>query len=105
LKVPPAHDVVKGYLDGFDPDILVQFGRDLPKYVLDSKLKVIKPEDFWRSGRDKEANDPAYGIGVLDVLLDIFREHFKFKAKYPLKAIVPVIPKDSLQNPVQLLSP
>jgi hypothetical protein len=93
LKVPPAHDVVKGYLDGFDPDILVQFGKDLPKYVLDSKLKVIKPEDFWSGGRDKDANEPAYGIGVLDVLLDIFREHFKFKAKYPLKAIVPVIPK------------
>lgn len=93
LKAPPANEVVKGYLDGFDPDILVQFGRELPKYVLDSKLKVLKPENFWSNGRDKDTNEPAYGIGVLDVLLDIFREHFKFKAKYPLKAIVPVIPK------------
>jgi len=93
LKAPRAHDVVKGYLDGFDPDILVQFGSELPKYILDSKLKVLKPENFWSGGRDKDANEPAYGIGVLDVLLDIFREHFKFKAKYPLKVIVPVIPK------------
>ena len=93
LKAPPAQSVVKGYLDGFDPDILVQFGQELPKYVLDLKLKVLKPDDFWSGGRDKDTNEPVYGIGVLDVLLDIYREHFKFKAKYPLKAIVPVIPK------------
>lgn len=93
LRAPPAHDVVKGYLDGFDPDILVQFGRELPNYVLGSKLKVLKPADFWSGGRDQDANEPAYGIGVLDVLQDIFREHFKFKAKYPLKAIIPVIPR------------
>lgn len=91
FKPPLAQSVVKGYLDGFDPDILVQFGKELPKYVLDSKLTVLKPEDFWSAGRD--ANEPAYGIGVLDVLSDIYREHFKFRAKYPLKAIVPVIPK------------
>lgn len=93
LKAPPADEVVKGYLDAFDPDILVQFGGELPKYVLDSKLKVLKPENFWSGGRDRNSIEPAYGIGVLDVLLDIFREHFKFKAKYPLKTIVPVIPK------------
>lgn len=93
LKAPPAESVVKGYLDGFDPDILVQFGKELPKYLLDSKLKVLKPQDLWRSDQDKDATEPAYGIGVLDILFDIYREHFKFKAKYPLKAIVPVIPK------------
>lgn len=92
LKAPPAKSVVRGYLDGFDPDIMVQFGKDLPKYLLDSKLKVLKPQDFW-SGGGSNATEPAYGIGVLDVLLDIFREQFKFKPKYPLKAIVPVIPK------------
>ena len=85
--------MVKGYIDGFDPDILVQFGNELPKYILDLKLKVLKPEDFWSGGRDRDAIEPAYGIGVLDLLLDIYREHFKFKAKYPVKAIVPVIPR------------
>lgn len=94
LKTPPAHIVVKGYLDGFDPDILVQFGSELPRYVINSKLKVLKPENFWTGNRNNDVIEPAYGIGVLDVLLDIFREHFKFKAKYPLKAIVPVIPKE-----------
>ena len=33
LKAPMAQDVVKGYLDGFDPDVLVQFGKALPKYI------------------------------------------------------------------------
>lgn len=93
LKAPAAQSVVKGYLDGFDPDILVQFGKELPKYILDSKLKVLKPESFWNSGPDQDAIEPAYGIGVLDVLTDIFKDQFKFKAKYPLKAVVPAIPK------------
>jgi hypothetical protein len=93
LKAPAARDVVKGYLDGFDPDVLVQFGKELPQYVLDSKLEVLKPEGIWVNGRTEEANEPAYGIGVLDVLLDIYEEHFKFRPKYPRKAIVPVIPK------------
>ncbi|RYH62481.1 MAG: hypothetical protein EON54_09190 [Alcaligenaceae bacterium] len=93
LKPSSAHEVVKGYLDGFDPDILVQFGKELPDYVLDSKLKILKPDDFWSGGRENDANEPAYGIGVLDILMDIFKEHFKFKPKYPLKVIVPVIPK------------
>jgi len=93
VKAPPAESVVKGYIDGFDPDILVQFGNELPKYILDLKLKVLKPEDFWSGGRDRGAIEPAYGVGVLDLLLDIYREHFKFKAKYPVKAIVPVIPR------------
>ncbi|WP_149356763.1 hypothetical protein [Comamonas testosteroni] len=92
-KAPQAESVVKGYLDGFDPDILVQFGKELPKYILDLRLKVLKPEDFWSGDRDKDGIEPTYGIGVLDVLLDIYREHFKFKAKYPAKAIFPVIPK------------
>lgn len=34
-KPPPAQSVVKGYLDGFDPDILVQFRKELPKYILE----------------------------------------------------------------------
>lgn len=38
FKAPLAANVVRGYLDSFDPDILVQFGKELPKYILDSKL-------------------------------------------------------------------
>jgi hypothetical protein len=41
LKAPPANDVVKGYLDGFDPDILVQFGKELPMYVPRRPPKVL----------------------------------------------------------------
>lgn len=93
LKAPLAASVVRGYLDGFDPDLLVQFGKELPKYILDSKLKVVKPEDFWSSHRGRDATDPVYGIGVLDLLLDVFQEHFKYKAKFPVKAVFPAIPK------------
>lgn len=92
-KAPPAESVVKGYLEGFDPDILVQFGSELPKYIVDSKLTILKPEALWSDGQDGDIVEPTYGIGVLSVLQAIYQEHFKFKTKYPVKVIVPEIPK------------
>lgn len=92
FKAPLAKDVVQGYLDAFDPDILVQFSADLPAYIAESQLTVVKPEDIWGTVGSREI-DPALGIGVLDILNDVFRECFKYKARYPVKVIIPAIPK------------
>lgn len=93
--IPKAADVAMGYLDAFDPDLLVQFGRDLPPYLKASRLDVVKPSDFWRErGRSGHMSvDPIYGIGVGDLLAGIFKEYFKFVPKFPLRAVIPAIPK------------
>lgn len=91
-KSPRAKDVVQGYIQAFDPDILVQFSTDLPPYIADSQITVITPQDLWASATAEDA-DPALGIGVLDLLSDIYDECFKYKAKYPKRIIIPTIPK------------
>jgi hypothetical protein len=91
VRAPPAKSVVQGYLDAFDPDVLVQFAADLPSYIGDSRLQVIKPQDVFGKQSEK-LPDPSYGIAAIDLLHDIFKECFKYKPKYPVKVIVPTIP-------------
>jgi len=93
FKSPLAKDVVQGYLEAFDPDILVQFATELPAYVAESQLKIVKPENVWNVRKGNLGIDPTLGIGVLDLLSDVFEECFKYKARYQFKAIIPEIPK------------
>lgn len=93
-KMPPAEHVVRGYIEAFDPDALVQFGSELPSYVSEMRLRVLKPQDVWRHTASSREPEPAFGLSVLDVLHDVYNECFKFKLKYPTKVVVPSIPKE-----------
>ncbi len=96
VKGPSAQAVVQGYLEAFDPDILIQFVPDLPKTVQGKGLQILRPEQVWPRG-EKRRDDlqPAIGIGVFDVLNEIFEQNYKFKRKYALKIVIPRIPKNS----------
>lgn len=94
LKAPSAKDVVLGYIDSFDPDILVQLSKDIPQYVKDTGLRVITPNEIWdkHSPYDNIFN-PDFGIGIFDLFNNIFEEYFKYKSKYSVKVVIPKIPK------------
>lgn len=94
IPPPPAKDVVRGYVDAFDPDILVQFAATLPGCVADMRLRTIKPQDVWRGAAADEHPEPAFGIGALELLYDIYKECFKYQPKYPTKVVLPTIPKE-----------
>jgi hypothetical protein len=91
LRAPPAKSVIEGYLSAFDPDMLVQIAAELPSYVTDSRLKVIKPQEVFGK-QSRVERSPSYGIGATDLLWDIYKECFKYKLKYPVKVSVPRIP-------------
>jgi hypothetical protein len=91
-KAPAARDVVLGLIDAFDPDILVQFAEGIPSYLSATGLKIVKPTDIWQHSGEGH-NTPAYGIGIFEVLGNIYREFFKYKAKYPVKVLLPSIPR------------
>lgn len=93
LKAPPAKSAILGLIDAFDPDILVQFSKSLPSYIELTGLEIIKPEMIWERFSEYARPSPAYGIGIFELLGDIYREHFKYKAKYPVKVAFPKIPK------------
>lgn len=95
LKAPKAKDVILGYIEAFDPDVLVQFTGDVPQYIKDLNLEIVKPKEIWESvtKEDSRSLSPKNGIGLFEIFNDIFEEHFKYKAKYPVKVILPKLPK------------
>ncbi|MGA9061264.1 MAG: hypothetical protein WB341_06310 [Terracidiphilus sp.] len=92
IKAPSAKEVVLGYIDAFDPDILVQFAGNVPQYIEERGLKIIRPEEIWQPLDEGRTLAPKFGIGIPELLKDIFDIFFKYKAKYPLKVVVPVLP-------------
>jgi hypothetical protein len=92
LKAPHAREVILGYLDAFDPDILVQFSKDLPKFITDTGLRVIKPDEVW-SSLDNGSLAPKFGIGLFEILNDLFEKHFRYTTKYPMKVLLPKVPQ------------
>jgi len=92
LKPPSAEAWVKGYLEAFDVDIIVQFSEKVPDYLKDLQLKVIKADDVWHKDSRTGEYSNSIGLGIQSLLNNIFEEHFKFKPKYPIKISVPTIP-------------
>lgn len=89
-----AHEVIKGYIDAFSPDILVAFCENVPDYLDKLGLRIVKPGDVWSYSGKNVGSSPLIGIGVLDLLVSVFEEWFKYKAKYPIKVVVPTIPRE-----------
>src|SRR6266849_202706 len=95
LKAPEAKKVILGYLDAFDPDILVQFSKNVPEFVTKTGLEIIQPTEIW-SGLTQDRNlSPKIGKGIFEILNDVFEKHFRYKAKYPVKVVIPRIPAQS----------
>jgi len=92
LKAPPAKRVILGYIEAFDPDVLVQFSTALPEYIDETGLRVIKPEEVWDSLDEGRSFSPKFGLGIFEILREVFDENFKFKTKYPVSVILPRIP-------------
>jgi hypothetical protein len=92
IRVPPAKSVVLGYLDAFDPDVLVRLSAKVPDYVTDTKRRIIAAQDVWRTLDDRVAWSPQWGVGIFELLKAIFEEFFKYKAKYPPRMLLPKLP-------------
>lgn len=43
LKAPSAQKVILGYIEAFDPDILVQFSKEVPDYITRLGLEAEQP--------------------------------------------------------------
>jgi hypothetical protein len=93
IAAPPAKKVIQGYLDAFDPDALVQFSKTVPKFISETGVEIIKPDDIWRLLAENNLS-PQCGIGVFEVMSDIFDQYFKYKSKYPVKVVLPKIPSE-----------
>lgn len=93
FKAPSSKNVILGYIEAFDPDIFVQFSKAVPPYITDLGLKIIKPDEIWKILHEERNLSPQFGLGIFELLNEIFEQNFKFKMKYPVEIIFPKIPK------------
>ena len=92
LKAPSAKNVLLGYIEAFDPDILVRYPEALPSYAADLGLRIVKRDEIWEPLKDDRYLSPKFGLGIFELLNDIFNEHFRYKSKYPVRVVLPRIP-------------
>jgi hypothetical protein len=94
LPPPSAKSVVLGNLQAFDPDVLVQIAPSVPTYVKELGLPIVGRDKFWRSSDGEMVAAPEFGIGAFEILYDLFERYFRFKARYPVKVIIPTLPRE-----------
>lgn len=78
---PSAREIVSGYVDAFDPDVLVQIG-ETKVAIGDQARPIIKPSDIWVG--DDLTGPPKYGIGSFEVMDHFINREMKFKRKLPM---------------------
>src|SRR6266446_7392042 len=44
LKRPKPDKVFRGYMEAFDPDVLVQFSVEVPAFITASGIKIVPPQ-------------------------------------------------------------
>ncbi|HMG72806.1 MAG TPA: hypothetical protein VK582_04840 [Pyrinomonadaceae bacterium] len=93
FRPPSAKSVILGYLEAFDPDLLVQFSKTVPDFVSGLGLEIIKPGDIWKDLSEQGRRlAPQFGVGIFEILNDVFEKHFRYKPKYPVRIVIPRIP-------------
>lgn len=92
LKSPPAEKVILGYLDAFDPDILVRISSAVPDLITATGRRIVGPDEIWGNLESRRRGMPHFGIGIFEILQDVFDKHFKYTPKYPVRVVFPQLP-------------
>lgn len=80
-------DVVQGYIDGFDPDIIVPLGTVPAARFASPNREVVKPTEL--IGDYQKGGSPGYGIGLLDALRHLVETEFKYVRRDQLRILLP----------------
>ena len=82
---------VLGYLNTFDPDILINMtGAGVPKYIDTTTRIVGKPEEFWAEfpGDDR----PKRGVGIFELYHGLYKKFFEHTRRHPVRVSIPTFP-------------
>ena len=83
-----------GYLRAFDPDFIVGDPSVLPQYVNDFGRPIVEQGEIWADFyKDQRDVLPSYGVGIFELLNDIYTDLFEVKRRFPFKVVLPNLPK------------
>lgn len=80
-------DIVNGYLEGFDPDLVVPIGASENQVHLIGNRDLVAEDDLL--GTFKESVAPHYGVGLLEIIKDFANKELKFKRNDDLHLAIP----------------
>lgn len=90
-RLPQPQEIITGYLDAFDPDVVVPAGICVGQVFQVGHRDVVNLADL--TGGISETHSPKYGVGFLEVLADFVDKELKFKRNDDLKLVFPKFPR------------
>lgn len=87
FKNPSPREIIKGYLDTFDPDFVVPLGSCANRTFDVGNREIVAGTDILSSVKVDGA--PNYGVGLFELLRHLHENEFKFVRKEPLVITLP----------------
>ena len=92
LRVPSSEEVIEGYLDGFDPDIVVPIGACANRVFKIGHRDLVAEQDL--IGNISASHSPKFGVGFLELLSDFIEKELKFVRNDKLRLVLPKLPRE-----------
>jgi hypothetical protein len=89
-RLPPPSEIVAGYLDGFDPDLIVPVGVCAGRQFPVGNRDQVNADEL--IGNLRRSASPKYGIGLIEILRDFVEKELKFKRNDALEVPFPELP-------------
>jgi hypothetical protein len=89
--LPLPSDIVHGYLNGFDPDLVVPVGICTNRSFDVGNRDILKDNEL--IGNLEDSASPQYGIGIIELLNDFIEKELKYKRSDDLQVSFPKMPR------------
>jgi hypothetical protein len=88
---PVPADIISGYLEGFDPDLVVRVGRCATRSFEIGNRDLVDEKDLL--GDESKRSSSIHGISLIDVMLGFWEKELKFKRNDDLHIAIPEMPR------------
>lgn len=83
---PPAKDILKGYIDAFEPDYIVTADGKPVGGLTATEDRFVKLDDVFSGGREEHFH---FGLNVIHLYRNLYEREFQFVRRHPTKMIQP----------------
>lgn len=81
IRFDNPKQIINGYLDFFEPDILVEANKGLADGLGIDPERVLQLSDVLRKSDERQRE--SYGLDVMDLYQQMYREEFQFVRRHP----------------------
>jgi len=90
-RLPLPADIIDGYLNGFDPDLVVPVGMCSNRSFQVGNRDLVKADEL--IGNLEDSASPLHGIGLIELLEDFVEKELKYKRNDDLQIVFPELPR------------